>query len=274
MQVIRTIADMRRALIGKFPITLVPTMGNLHPGHESLVHIARARGGTVVTSIFVNPLQFDPNEDFAAYPRTLAQDCELLAATGCDFAFAPSEEEMYPHAEAYTVRPPAPLADILEGSFRPGFFTGVCTVVLKLFNIVRPDCAVFGKKDYQQLMIIRHMIQQLQLPIKIIARETVRDIDGLAFSSRNGHLNPIQRPEAAHLNVALNETIGALRTGSTDFASLERVATDYLTHRGWQPDYVAIRNQLDLGPPTATAALIVLGAARLGGIRLIDNGEV
>jgi pantoate--beta-alanine ligase len=275
MQVIRTIAEMRRALAGKSPITLVPTMGNLHPGHVSLVRIARALGGTVVTSIFVNPLQFGPNEDFATYPRTLAPDCALLAAAGCDFAFVPSEQEMYtPASAAFTVQPPAPLADILEGSFRPGFFTGVCTVVLKLFNIVCPDAAVFGKKDYQQLMIIQHMVQQLQLPIKIIASDTVRDLDGLAFSSRNGYLDPHQRQEAAHLNTRLKGTIQELRAGSTDWANLERAAIDDLKCRGWQPDYVAIRNQIDLGPPITSNALVVLAAARLDGVRLIDNGEV
>jgi len=171
-------------------------MGNLHEGHLSLVRIARERDGMAVASIFVNPLQFAPHEDFAKYPRTLERDCELLAAGGCDLVFAPSEQEVYPNPQVYKVHPPSRLADILEGHVRPGFFTGVCTVVLKLFNMVQPAAAVFGKKDYQQLLVVRNLVQQLALPIEIVPAETIRDYSGLALSSRNGYLNDIERVEA------------------------------------------------------------------------------
>jgi len=248
-------------------------MGNLHAGHLSLVRIARDRGGLVVASIFVNPLQFGPAEDFAEYPRTPAHDCHLLAEGGCDIAFTPTEQEMYPQAQGYTVRPPASLADTLEGSIRPGFFTGVCTAVLKLFNIVRPDAAVFGKKDYQQLLVIRNMVRQLALPIELVAGETVRDENGLALSSRNAYLNDRQRQDAAQLNATLKQVIRDLRAGAADWRSLERRASDSLRERGWHPDYIAIRCQRDLSEPTTGEPLVVLGAAKLGGVRLIDNIE-
>jgi pantoate--beta-alanine ligase len=242
-------------------------MGNLHEGHLSLVRIARERDGVVVASIFVNPLQFAPHEDFAKYPRTLERDCELLAAGACDIVFAPSEQEVYPEPQVYKVHPPARLADILEGHVRPGFFTGVCTVVLKLFNMVQPAAAVFGKKDYQQLLVVRNLVQQLALPIEIVPAETIRDSSGLALSSRNGYLNDTERVEAAELNAVL-------KTNRTDWQALEREATDVLTGRGWRPDYVAIRNQADLLAPTPGDGLVVLGAAKLAGTRLIDNVEV
>jgi pantoate--beta-alanine ligase len=261
-------------LAGSQNVTLVPTMGNLHEGHLSLVRIARERDGVVVASIFVNRLQFAPHEDFAKYPRTLERDCELLAAGGCDVVFAPSEQEVYPEPQVYKVHPPARLADILEGHVRPGFFTGVCTVVLKLFNMVQPAAAVFGKKDYQQLLVIRHLVQQLALPIEIVPAETIRDSSGLALSSRNGYLNDIGRVEAAELNAVLNGVAAALKTNRTDWAALEREATDVLTGRGWRPDYVAIRNQADLLAPTPGDGLVVLAAAKLAGTRLIDNVEV
>jgi pantoate--beta-alanine ligase len=268
------VADLRRALAGARNVTLVPTMGNLHEGHLSLVRIARERDGVVVASIFVNPLQFAPHEDFAKYPRTLERDCELLAAGGCDLVFAPSEQEVYPNPQVYKVHPPARLADILEGQVRPGFFTGVCTVVLKLFNMVRPGTAVFGKKDYQQLLVIRSLVRQLALSIEIVPAETVRDSSGLALSSRNGYLSDLQRVEAAELNAVLNNVAAALKANRLDWATLEQEAADALTRRGWRPDYVAIRNQADLLAPTPGAALVVLGAAKLGGTRLIDNVEV
>ena len=249
-------------------------MGNLHEGHLSLVRIARERDGVVVASVFVNPLQFAPHEDFAKYPRTLERDCELLAAGACDIVFAPSEQEVYPEPQEYTVHPPKRLADILEGQVRPGFFTGVCTVVLKLFNMVRPGAAVFGKKDYQQLLVIRSLVRQLALPIEIIPAETVRDSSGLALSSRNGYLSDLQRVEAAELNAVLNSVAAALKASRSDWATLEQEAADALTRRGWRPDYVAIRNQADLLAPKPGAALVVLGAAKLGGTRLIDNVEV
>jgi pantoate--beta-alanine ligase len=274
VQIVHTVSDLRRALGGAPDVTLVPTMGNLHEGHLSLVRIARERDGVVVASVFVNPLQFAPHEDFAKYPRTLERDCELLAAGACDIVFAPSEQEVYPEPQEYTVHPPARLADILEGQVRPGFFTGVCTVVLKLFNMVRPGTAVFGKKDYQQLLVIRSLVRQLALPIEIVPAETVRDSSGLALSSRNGYLSDLQRVEAAELNAVLNSVAAALKASRSDWATLEQEAADALTRRGWRPDYVAIRNQADLLAPTPGAALVVLGAAKLGGTRLIDNVEV
>ena len=280
MQIIQSVSDLRRALTGSRNVTLVPTMGNLHEGHLSLVRIARERNGVVVASIFVNPLQFAPHEDFAKYPRTLERDCELLAAGACDIVFAPSEQEVYPEPQGYKVHPPTSLSDILEGQVRPGFFVGVCTVVLKLFNMVQPAAAVFGKKDYQQLLVIRNLVQQLALPIEIVPAETIRDSSGLALSSRNGYLSDTQRVEAAELSAVLNGVAAALKTNRTDWTSLEREATDALTGRGWRPDYVAIRKQTDLLPPTpgipATNGngLVVLGAAKLAGTRLIDNVEV
>src|SRR5712671_5331229 len=205
MQIIKTAAEFRAALEPGHRRVLVPTMGNLHAGHLSLVRIARERGDLVVASIFVNRLQFAPHEDFATYPRTFERDCELLAAAGCDIVFAPAENEVYPEPQGYKVHPPPELAEILEGQVRPGFFTGVCTVVLKLFNMVRPDVAVFGKKDYQQLLVIRSMVRQMALPIEIVPGETVRDAGGLALSSRNGYLSDAQRTEAAQLHMALSK---------------------------------------------------------------------
>lgn len=282
MRVIQTISDLRAALPANRTVGLVPTMGNLHDGHLSLVRLAHRHAGLVVASIFVNPLQFAPNEDFAMYPRTLERDCELLAGAGCDIVFAPDPQQIYPQAQVYMVQPPAALADILEGSVRPGFFTGVCTVVLKLFNIVRPNVAVFGKKDYQQLLVIAEMVRQLNLPVDIQAAETVREASGLALSSRNGYLDDQQRIEAAQLHAALLNASREARLGSSDWPQIERAAFDYLIERGWQPDYIAIRRRADLRVPPqadpraapALQSLVVLGAARLGDTRLIDNLEL
>ena len=223
MRIIQTIADLRAALPASRPVCLVPTMGNLHDGHLSLLRVAREhlahgqvgaeRDGLVVASIFVNPLQFAPHEDFAKYPRTFERDCALLAGGGCDIVFAPEAREIYPEAQDFKVQPPAALAETLEGGVRPGFFTGVCTIVLKLFNIVRPNAAVFGKKDYQQLLVVSNMVRQFNLPIEIIAGETVREASGLALSSRNGYLNDEQRTEAAQLRVALLMAASAARAG-------------------------------------------------------------
>ena len=298
MRVIQTIADLRAALPASQPVCLVPTMGNLHPGHLSLIRVAREhlerdsgqvaadggrvaaeRGGLVVASIFVNPLQFAPHEDFAKYPRTLERDRALLDAAGCDIVFAPEPREIYPDAQEFKVQPPAALAEILEGGVRPGFFPGVCTVVLKLFNIVRPNAAVFGKKDYQQLLVVSNMVRPFNLPVEIIAGETVRETSGLALSSRNGYLNDQQHTEAAQLRAALLMAASAARAGNTDWAQIEQASFDFLAKRGWQPDYVAIRKRSDLAvppssPPDATTnSLVVLAAARLGGTRLIDNLE-
>ncbi len=280
MQVIHTIGELRQALAGQRHINFVPTMGNLHDGHLSLVRVARQRAGLLVASIFVNPLQFAPHEDFNAYPRTLANDCGLLSGGGCDLVFAPSAQEMYPEEQACKVHPPAMLADILEGSCRPGFFVGVCTVVLKLFGIVQPSAAVFGKKDYQQLLVIQHMVRQFALPIDIVAAETVRGADGLALSSRNGYLTDPQRAEAVRLQETLRGVAEDVRSGRADFPRLEREAMSRLERRGWVPDYVAIRRRVDLSDTARTESmvndnsLVVLGAAKLGNTRLIDNVEV
>lgn len=278
MQVIRTIADLRRALPGPGAAALVPTMGNLHQGHLALVATAlqhRSEGAErVVASIFVNRLQFGPNDDFASYPRTFDRDCKLLRAAGCDIVFAPSEAELYPEPQACTVKPPPALAGLLEGEFRPGFFDGVCTVVLKLFNIVQPRLAVFGKKDYQQWLVVRNMVRQLALPIEIVGAETTRAADGLALSSRNGYLDAVQRDEATALSQALQGIADAVHSGRRDWSALEAEALRSLQARGWRPDYVAVRRRSDLGEPGACDALVVLAAARLGRTRLIDNLEL
>ena len=274
MRVLHTIAELRQALAGATGTAFVPTMGNLHAGHLSLIDRAKEAGGPVVASIFVNRLQFAPHEDFDTYPRSFERDCDLLRSVGCNFVFAPSEAELYPEPQVYKLQPPAELADILEGHFRHGFFTGVCTVVLKLFNCVQPRAAVFGKKDYQQLMVIRRMAQQLALPIEIVAGETARADDGLALSSRNGYLDAAQRAEAVTLARELKGIADALRRGQRDWPALERAAMDALSARGWQPDYVAIRRRSDLAAPASGDALVVVAAARLGTTRLIDNLEL
>jgi pantoate--beta-alanine ligase len=280
MRTIHTIAELRAALAGAPRTAFVPTMGNLHEGHLSLVRQARAAGGSpVVASIFVNRLQFAPHEDFDTYPRTLERDAQLLQQAGCDLLFAPSERELYPEPQGFKVLPPTELADILEGHFRPGFFTGVCTVVAKLFNIVQPQLAVFGKKDYQQLMVIRRMVEQMALPIAIHGGETTRAEDGLALSSRNGYLSAAERTEAVALSRTLRGVAAAVAGGRRDFAALEAEAMQGLSARGWAPDYVAIRRRQDLALPEAgsergDASLVVLAAARLGTTRLIDNLEI
>lgn len=274
MQLVHSIAELRDALSGHREVNFVPTMGNLHEGHLSLVRVARQRPGLVVSSIFVNPLQFAPHEDFTTYPRTLTRDCELLASGGCDVVFAPSAQDMYPEDQVYMVKPPPGLADILEGSFRPGFFVGVCTVVLKLFAIVQPSAAVFGKKDYQQLLVIRNMVRQFALALEIVPAETVRDAGGLALSSRNVYLDGTQRVEAAQLQRVLREVADEVRAGNADFAALEGASMRHLADRGWAPDYVAIRQRRDLSVAARGDDFVVLGAAKLGTTRLIDNVEV
>lgn len=276
MKVLHTIADLRAALPGPQACAFVPTMGNLHDGHLALVRQAKAHGLPVVASIFVNRLQFAPHEDFDRYPRTLARDSELLAGAGCDLVFAPDEREMYPQPQAYKVQPDAVIADILEGHFRPGFFTGVCTVVMKLFTIVQPRVAVFGKKDYQQLMVIRRMAEQFALPVTIEGGETRRSELGLALSSRNGYLSEAELAEALALSRALRELSAAYRAQPAALTELEARAAASLAARGWTPDYLTVRRRGDLQPPTAAdaqAPLVVLGAARLGNTRLIDNLE-
>jgi pantoate--beta-alanine ligase len=277
MQLVHTLAELRAAVAagGRAP-AFVPTMGNLHAGHLALVQQAREAGGPVVASIFVNRLQFAPHEDFDSYPRTLEQDAVLLREAGCDVLFAPREAELYPEPQTVKVQPDPALADVLEGAFRPGFFVGVCTVVLKLFNAVQPRLAVFGKKDYQQLMVVRQMVRQLALPVQVLGHETARADDGLALSSRNGYLSAAERAEAPALAQALRALAAGVRAGRKDVAALEAEAMATLTQRGWAPDYVALRRQADLGLPQGGAeeALVVLAAARLGRTRLIDNLEI
>lgn len=279
MKIIHTIAELREALAPFKRPALVPTMGNLHDGHLALVKQAKPLGDVTVATIFVNRLQFAPHEDFDTYPRTLERDAELLKGVGCDIVFAPSEKEMYPQPQGYKVHPPAELADILEGHFRPGFYTGVCTVVMKLFQIVQPRVAVFGKKDYQQLMVIRNMVQQFAMPIEIIGGKTERARDGLALSSRNGYLNPQERQAAVLMSQTLSQLgQAALRNRATlDATALERleaVAMQTMQDNGWVPDYMTIRRRSDLQAPQTGDTLVVLGAARLGKTRLIDNMEV
>jgi pantoate--beta-alanine ligase len=286
MRIVHSITELRAALAGSNQTAFVPTMGNLHNGHLALVRLARqtqqARGehGPVVASIFVNRLQFGPNEDFDRYPRTLSRDAELLAGAGCDLVFAPDERELYPQPQTFKVQPDPALADILEGHFRPGFFTGVCTVVMKLFQCVQPRLAVFGQKDYQQLMVVRHMVEQFALPIEIIAGATDRAEDGLALSSRNGYLSEAERAEAVQLSRALQSLSAAVRAaaGAADLPALEAQACAALAARGWQPDYLTLRRRSDLLAPSsaelaAAVPLVALGAARIGSTRLIDNLE-
>ena len=288
MQVVHTIPDLRQALAASQHPTLVPTMGNLHEGHIALVERAKPLGDTLVTSIFVNRLQFLPHEDFDSYPRTLADDCAKLEAAGCDIVFAPKESDLYPEPQTFKLQPDPALGDLLEGHFRPGFFTGVCTVVMKLFSAAllgHPKAtAVFGQKDYQQLMVIRRMVQQFALPIDIVAVPTARADDGLALSSRNRYLSPEQREQATALSAALTGlSQAALRAAQAggDWAQrvpeLEAQAMVQLQAKGWQPDYLTLRRRADLLPPTpadGAGLLVALGAARLGGTRLIDNLEL
>lgn len=273
MQVIHTVEALRQKLMAKHPIAFVPTMGHLHAGHLHLAELAKQHGQCVVVSIFVNPLQFGANEDLASYPRTLQADCEKLRAAGVDVVFAPDENEMYPEPQTITVNPP-PVANELCGAARPGHFAGVATIVLKLFNMVQPQVAVFGKKDFQQLAIIRQLTAQLNLPVEIIAGETMREADGLAMSSRNGYLTVAQRQEAPRLYRALQLVVEAVKKGSQDFAALEAQTVQYLTQLGWIVDYISIRASRTLTVATAEdRELVVLGAARLGKTRLIDNLE-
>lgn len=286
MKIIRTITELRDQLRGQLRTSFVPTMGNLHEGHLSLMRIAAQHGDPVVASIFVNRLQFAPNEDFDQYPRTLKADAEKLEAEGVYVLFAPDEKELYPEPQEFRVQPPEDLGDILEGEFRPGFFVGVTTVVLKLFQCVQPQVAVFGKKDYQQQMIVRRMCQQFALPTQIISAETVRDTDGLALSSRNGYLSAAERKEAPWLHKTLQSLRSRVISGRTteslspaEVLEMETAACGALRHRGWVPDYVSIRKRANLKPASelelrAQEPLVIVAAARLGQTRLIDNLEV
>ena len=282
MRVLHTLAELRAALADTPRPAFVPTMGNLHDGHLSLIRQARTLVGPgvqVVASIFVNRLQFGPNEDFDRYPRTLARDCELLEGAGCDLVFAPDERELYPTPQTFKVVPDAALADLLEGHFRPGFFTGVCTVVMKLLQCVQPQVAVFGRKDYQQLMVIRRMVEQFAMPVRIVAGDTARADDGLALSSRNGYLSAAERAEAVQLSLALQAMQAAIRAGERDVTAIEARAMATMAARDWKPDYMTLRRRADLLAPTEAdlvsgTPLVALAAAKLGATRLIDNLEV
>ncbi|MES2320801.1 MAG: pantoate--beta-alanine ligase [Pseudomonadota bacterium] len=279
MKIVSTIEELRDQLSGQLRTAFVPTMGNLHEGHLSLMRLARKHGDPVVASIFVNRLQFGPNEDFDKYPRTFQADVEKLEKEGVYVLFAPTEKELYPEPQEFRVRPPDDIGSTLEGHFRPAMFGGMTTVVLKLFSCVGPRVAVFGKKDYQQLMIVRNMCRQFALPTTIVAADTCRAEDGLALSSRNMYLSAQERDEAPVLYRELQNMAARLRDGQGDVFELERAAMAVLSKRGWEPDYMAIRRQADLQPPSAGdlaqgAPLVVLAAAKLGKTRLIDNLEV
>jgi len=283
MKIISDIQELRDHLRGQNRASFVPTMGNLHEGHLSLMRLARQHGDPVVASIFVNRLQFGPNEDFDSYPRTMQDDIEKLEKEGVYILFAPTERDLYPQPQEYRVDPPQQLGDILEGEFRPGFFKGVCTVVLKLFSCVQPKVAVFGKKDYQQLMIIRQMAKQFALPVEIVPGETIRAEDGLALSSRNSYLSAEERAEAPELMKALKvvrqQVLDLNVRDAKSLSEIEKAAIASLAGRGWNPDYIAIRQQSDLAPASnenlqTGEPLVILTAAKLGNTRLIDNLEI
>ncbi|MDD5300433.1 MAG: pantoate--beta-alanine ligase [Gallionella sp.] len=278
MQLIQNIAELRARLGGERTVAFVPTMGNLHEGHLNLMRLAREHGDCVVASIFVNPLQFGPGEDFDRYPRTLDADCAMLRDLA-DIVFAPPAHEMYPAQQTVFVELP-PVANELCGAVRPGHFRGMATVVLKLLNIVQPQTALFGKKDYQQLHLIRQLVAQLNLPLRIIGGETVRAADGLALSSRNQYLSATERGEAIFLHQMLQDMRLDILQGERNFERLQQQAVESLTARGWSVDYVAVRNQSDLQPANPVQdkpvqrELVLLAAARLGNTRLLDNIEV
>ena len=280
MKVVRSIEELRDQMRGQNRAAFVPTMGNLHDAHLALMKMAHQHGDPVVASIFVNRLQFGPNEDFDKYPRTLQDDIDKLQQQNDVYVlFAPDERELYPEPQNYRVSPPPDLGDILEGEFRPGFFVGVTTVVLKLLSCVQPKVAVFGKKDYQQLMIVRNMCRQFALPTEIIPHETVRDADGLALSSRNRFLSDVERKEAPRLYRILNQARDQMLAGAAEVDRVEQDAQRELAAAGWKVDYLAVRRRRDLRKPTAEQValrepLVVLAAAKLGTTRLIDNLEV
>ena len=283
MKIISDINELRDHLRGQNRASFVPTMGNLHEGHLSLMRLARQHGDPVVASIFVNRLQFGPNEDFDSYPRTMQADIDKLEQEGVYVLFAPTEKDLYPQPQEYRVDPPQQLGDILEGEFRPGFFKGVCTVVLKLFSCVQPRVAVFGKKDYQQLMIVRQMASQFALPVEIVPAETIRAEDGLALSSRNIYLSASERAEApalqGQLNVMREQVLSLKEKTVSALMDIEAKALTQMQTRGWKPDYMAIRQQSDLAKPTQAnldsgQPLVIVTAAKLGKTRLIDNLEI
>jgi pantoate--beta-alanine ligase len=274
MDVIHSVADLRERLQREPNNVFVPTMGNLHAGHIQLITIAKPRAACTVVSVFVNRLQFGPKEDFDRYPRTLESDFSQCREAGVDVVFVPEEREIYPEPQTFVVEP-SDLQHILEGAARPKHFSGVATVVLKLFNMVRPHSAIFGKKDYQQYIVLRDMVRQFALPIEIIPAETVRAEDGLALSSRNHYLTPHERAEAPRLYRVLSAMRDQLARGSRDIQRLELDGMAELARHGWRPDYIAVRRQADLQAVTPQDShLVIVAAARLGATRLIDNIEV
>jgi pantoate--beta-alanine ligase len=274
MDVVHSVSELRKRLQREPNNVFVPTMGHLHDGHIQLIRLAKPRAACTVVSIFVNRLQFGPREDFERYPRTLEEDSERLKEAGVNVVFTPDEKEIYPEAQTFLVEP-SDLQHILEGEHRPGHFRGVATVVLKLFNLVMPHSAIFGKKDYQQYLVLRDMVRQFALPIEIIPAETVRAEDGLALSSRNSYLSMEERREAPRLYRVLRQAHGEITGGARDFQRIELHCMSELADHGWQPDYIAVRRQADLQPPRpGDGVLVVLAAARLGRTRLIDNVEV
>lgn len=277
MKIFHEIAPLRATLKNAGRVVLVPTMGNLHEGHIALVRDARKHGDAVVATVFVNRLQFRPGEDFDKYPRTLSADAEYLEDAGVEFLFAPAEEVMYPTPQYFHVDVPDELATILEGEFRPGHFRGVATVVMKLFQIVQPDAALFGKKDYQQMLVLSALVREFNMSTEVIAGDTIRAADGLALSSRNGFLSATERAEAPRLHRLLEHLVASVRSGDRNFAQLESAVMAELKQNGWLPDYVAVRQRKDLQAPKVDARagnLVVVAAAQLGTTRLIDNVEI
>ncbi len=274
MDIVTSVTALRERLQHEPNNVFVPTMGNLHEGHIDLIRIAKPKAACTVVSIFVNRLQFGPKEDFERYPRTFQGDCDKLRSAGVNVVFAPDEKEIYPEPQTFVVEP-SDLQHILDGAFRPGHFRGVATVVLKLFNMVMPHAAIFGKKDYQQYLVLRDMVRQLALPVEIIPAETVRAADGLALSSRNGYLSPAERAEAPRLYSLLRDAREKISRGERNFQRIELEAMSLLSQNGWTPQYIAVRRRADLQAPTpGDRELVVLAAAYLGKTRLIDNIEV
>jgi pantoate--beta-alanine ligase len=280
LDTVTTIAAVREHVHGwrreGLRIAFVPTMGNLHAGHVSLIEAARRHGQRFIASIFVNPMQFGPNEDFAHYPRTPREDERMLAEAGCSLMFTPDVAEIYPNGSERATRVEVPgVSRILEGEFRPGHMEGVSTVVAKLFHIVEPDVAVFGEKDFQQLTVIRRMVADLCMPVEIVGAATVRDADGLAMSSRNQYLTSTQRAVAPKIHQALEAAAARVQAGDADFASIERAGLQALESAGFRPDYFSVRQAHDLSTATPAAReLVILTAARIGKARLIDNVQV
>ena len=274
MDIVTSVTALRERLQREPNNVFVPTMGNLHEGHIDLIRIAKPRAACTVVSIFVNRLQFGPKEDFERYPRTFQSDCDKLRGAGVNVVFAPDEKEIYPEPQTFAVEP-SDLQHILDGAFRPGHFRGVATVVLKLFNMVMPHAAIFGKKDYQQYLVLRDMVRQFALPVEIIPAETVRAADGLALSSRNGYLSAAERAEAPRLHALLGDAREKIGQGERNFQRIELETMALLSQHGWVPQYIAVRRRADLQVPAPEdRELVVLAAAYLGKTRLIDNIEV